>query len=382
MAKNSLRKLSDNELSYLKFGNLASPFFAVFLELKPKGNQKLSSSVINNAFRRTIDLYDELNTRASKNRFINQKNTAQLKTIVHDFDGYNFEDVLKELPGTEPVQLYFLNQQFLIFRFNHAHIDGGGSFLFIDSFLEYLAGKLPSNNTNSYISDIDFVKDLTKVDQKRGLSFKNKLMTKPAALEGRIYYKRLTIEQRTSFLLSKIITVTNNYFSNEKTTYLLPTNIRRLRPAISSVSNLTEILYLECNKDDSWLDISKKIHKKISQNDNLNIKNIDYGIIMDLPSTFYQQLVKISSFISRTTGRFLTAGSITTITHHFDAQLSPKFSISTAFMLPFYQPLLPYVINIIETKHKTEIIFCSNDNYIDPQTANDILNRIKEVASQ
>lgn len=381
MAKINLRKLSDNEISYLKFGNLASPFFLVFLELKLKKRQTLTIDSIDKVLQKTMDLYDELNIVASGKKFIFQKNTAKVTAVKNDFDGYNFEVLLGAFVGMEPVQLYFVNGRYLAFRFNHAYIDGGGALMFIDSFLDCMLGKKKKNKTNSYISDLDYIRKIDHVKHRRSLSFKNTLSIKPTRGNNNVYYKRLTIDKKIPFLLSKIIVAMNDYFKNGNLTYLLPTSIRKARPEIVSISNLTEILYLKCNKNDDWLTISRKIHNGISEGDNLNIKNVDYGLIMDLPASFYRGLIKISTSISRKTGRFLTAGNITSITHHFDKFDNPIFAVESVFLLPFYQPLVPYSINIMETKDKTEIVFCSNNNYINKDLANSILNRIGKLVS-
>lgn len=378
MKKYESRKLSDNELSYLYFEELASPYFEVFLEYS-SNNIELIRKKFNDAIVKTMKKYIELNNVIDNKKFIYKKIKIEIHSIDCEFDGYNFDSVFSRFSDELPIQLYNINNKFLAFRFNHAYIDGKGSLVFIDTFLSYLSNIIDNTQTNSYISDLDFIEGLPFVKHSRNISFNNKLSYKSLSKKNKVFYKRLTINKQIPFVLSKIITVMNSYYDNDKLTYLLPTNIRNLKPEIISVSNLTEILYLKCNKNDDWLTISKNIHNKLSKYDNLNVKNINYGILLKIKPFLYKLLVKLSVMIECTTNRFLTAGNLTSLIFYYDKYNTNQFKIESVFMLPFYQPLLPYAIAIIESKNKIDIIFCSNIRFIEEETADKIMNDIKNI---
>lgn len=380
MKKFKERKLSDNELSYLYFKELAVPFFEFFIEYNCSDAKKLKKN-IDSSINKTMKDFLELNSQIKNKKFVYYQNKVNLIELKCEFDGYNFEKICKcfynESDGN--IQLYNVNDKYLVFRFNHALVDGKGAILFINNFLKHLLNQKIDTYTNSYTSDIDFIKDLPKIKHKRKLSYSNVLKNKSKSKENIIYYQRITLNRKTPFILSKIIEVMSNYFKNDNLTFMVPTNISNLKENIITVSNLTVPLYLDCSNKDDWFKISKSIYNKISNNDNLNIKNIDYGLLLKLPSILYRSLVKISIFIETKFNRFLTSGSITSLSFYHNKYKAKDFEIKSAFILPFYQPLLPYVINILETETRTEVIFCSNRKYIDNETCKLITDDIKKL---
>lgn len=380
MKKFNERKLSDNELSYLYFENLAKPFFSFFIEYSCSSPDKIKKDIKKSINKTMID-FSELNSKVKNKKYIYYKNDISLLNIICDFDGYDFSSICKHLSDDKynSVQLYNVNDKYLVFRFNHAYIDGKGAILFINNFLSHLLNQKIDVYTNSYISDIDFIKDLPKVKHKRNLSYKNILKYKSSTKEDNVYYQRISLNKKIPFVLSKIIKIMNNYFKNDKLTYLIPTNIGILKPEVVTISNLTVPLYLNLDNNEDWFHISKNIYNKISKNDNLNIKNIDYGLLLKLPSIFYKSLTKISVFIETKFNRFLTSGSITNLLFNYNKYNTNRFTIKSIFLIPFYQPLLPFVISIVESEQNIEVVFCSNEKFIDKKTCQLIVKDIKNI---
>jgi hypothetical protein len=331
------------------------------------------------AFRNTMEHFDELNIMVHGKKYVYHQNSAIVKSVKCGFDGFNINKLLKLLKNTEPIQLFIVDGRFFVFKLGHGYIDGTGATMLIDTFLCYLCGKKVPVKTNSYIGDLEYIKGLKTCKDNRGVSFKNHLAIKSDSKTNKVYFKRIEIEKNVPFLMGKIMAMMSKYFSNDELTYMIPTNIRNYRPDIVSVSNLTEILYVNCKKDDNWLAISKKIHNGIANNENLNLKNIDYGLIMDAPSNVYRGLTRIAARIGYKNQRFLTAGSYTSITHHFEKYCSDKLTVTSAFMIPFFQPLLPYVVAIFEAKGKTNVVFGSNERYINSKTADKILKEVRNI---
>jgi len=161
---------------------------------------------------------------------------------------------------------------------------------------------------------------------------------------------------------------------------LIPTNIRHYNEKVITVSNLTEPLYFRCEKTDDWFTISKKMHKQLSDKDNLNLKNINYGSMINVPKKIFNTTIGISEWFQKKTNRFITAGSITNMgiidlsEYKFD-----NLKITGCFLVPLYQPLLPFSIEITENKNKTEIILVANNKFIKETDSQDIFKKIQKT---
>lgn len=286
------RKLSDNEYSYKLFEDVANPFFFVVFECEYIDLNSFKESI--NA---TLYYFKELQCYIKNREFIYKKQSINIETIDIPFNGYNFEN-LKFLynKSKKLLNIYHIKdihkKSVIIFKISHCLMDGKGFIIFLKALLEYQKNSKVYNYSDSFISDLDFIKNLPTKNEKRKLSYSNKLKIKSRYKKDKIYIKRLTINKNVPFILSKIISILNGYYSNESLTYLIPTNIRRYNEKISSVSNLTEPLYFRCEKDDDWFTISKKIHKQLSNRDNLNLKNINYGPMINVSKKFLIQCSK------------------------------------------------------------------------------------------
>ena len=376
MKKFNSRKLTDNELSYMYFQELANPYFEIFMECEEIHNIDFIEKSINQVLQHFI----ELNSEIVNKKYVYKKQNIQIKIIENNFDGYNFEALQGNLENNNSViQVYVINKKYILFRFNHSFIDGKGAFLFIRALMQNINRQMINIDTTCYIGDIDFVKELPQNKEKRDLFYNNELVKKSMNKSNENYYKRITINKNIPFALSKILVIMSKYFKNTNLTYLLPSDIRNFNKDIVSISNLVEPLYLRCKKDDSWIEISKKIYNDINTYKNINSKNMKYGIILKTHPIFFKILIKVSCAIQNLTNCFLTSGSITSIISNITECSSKDLVVKSVFVKPFYQPLLPFVIEIIEQKNKMEIIFVSNTNYIDFETANEILDDIKNL---
>lgn len=56
-----------------------------------------------------------------------------------------------------------------------------------------------------------------------------------------------------------------------------------------------------------------------------------------------------------------------------------KIKISSCYLIPFYQSLLPFSIEITEGKNKTEIIFVSNTKFIKEENVNDFFEQLRNL---
>ena len=380
MKKFNKRKLSDNEYSYKLFEDVANPFFFFFLECEYV-NLNLFEENIN----KVLYYFKELQCYIKKKEFLYKRQNIKIETISSSFNGYNFENLDFLYNKSERLlNIYHIKdiheRDVIVFKISHCLMDGKGFMVFLKSLLDFYRNNKVYQYSNSFISDLDFIKDLPTKNEKRKLSYSNKLNIKSPSNKDYVYIKRLSIDKNVPFILSKIINLLNTYYKNTSLTYLIPTNIRHYNEKVITVSNLTEPLYFRCEKTDDWFTISKKMHKQLSDKDNLNLKNINYGSMINVPKKIFNTIIGISEWFQKKTNRFITAGSITNMgiidlsEYKFD-----NLKITGCFLVPLYQPLLPFSIEITENKNKTEIILVANNKFIKETDSQDIFKKIQKT---
>ena len=58
---------------------------------------------------------------------------------------------------------------------------------------------------------------------------------------------------------------------------------------------------------------------------------------------------------------------------------SDKLKINRMFNIPFFQPLLPLIITIMENSNGIDIVFATNSNTISEKNVNKIMKQIEET---
>lgn len=380
MKKFNKRKLSDNEYSYKLFEDVANPFFFFFLEC-----EYVDLNLFEENINKVLYYFKELQCYIKKKEFLYKKQSIKIVTINKAFTGYNFENLDFLYNKSEKLlNIYHIKdihkRDVIVFKISHCLMDGKGFMVFLKSLLDFYRNNKVYQYSNCFISDLDFIKDLPTKNEKRKLSYSNKLKIKSDIKKDKIYIKRLTINRNIPFILSKIINILNDYYINTSLTYLIPTNIRHYNETVITVSNLTEPLYLRCEKTDDWFTISKKMHKQLTERDNLNLKNINYGSIINVNKKIFNIAIRISEWFQKRVNRFITAGSITNmgIIDLSDYMLD-EIKINGCFLVPLYQPLLPLSIEITENKNKTEIVLVSNNKFIMEENVNDFFDKLINI---
>ena len=213
---------------------------------------------------------------------------------------------------------------------------------------------------------------------KENLGYKNKIIKlHDNSKKERLIVKRLKINKKANAILPKIISVLNNYYTNNNLTYLIPTSIRTKDDKEIQISNLTLPLYLQISKNDSWNEIYIKMYKALKEKKNLNLSNIKYGLLVRQKSKSFKAMIKISKFIQKKTRRYFTCGSITNLgIINSQNYKCDKMKFNSLFCIPFYQPLLPLVVTIVENVESIEILLVTRSNIISEVDVNEILEQI------
>lgn len=376
MERFNSRKLSDNEYSYQLMNEVSDPSFYYIIEFK-----KLDIRYLERKLNSFFKNYIELNCEINKKRYTYKETTINFIKLITNYETnyFTFIDEIKKTNNKELFQVYYSGFN-VIFRINHSLMDGKGFTLFINEFFQSITTDKKCIQTDSYISDLDFIKGLQPIKEKRNLKYSNKLGNLSFGKNDNILIRKMTINHNMNFVMQRIISILSSFFENDNLTYIIPSSIRNYRDDIITFSNLSEPLYFRCKKTDNWLELAKKMKIQQEGKENLNIKNINYGGIINVNKKIFNLVVKASEkyqFISR---RFLTAGSITNIgVVDLKKYSNDKIIISNNYMIPLYQPLLPYSIMINEMNNRIEIVLITNEKFINDNGINEMFNKINEM---
>ena len=267
----------------------------------------------------------------------------------------------------------------MLFKFNHSYVDGQGA-LYIIRLLISILNKTEIDGNIDYISDLEYATQIGTTKFKEHLNYNNKIKKLSDDSENQLIIKRVKIDKNSNAILPKIIKVLTSYYTNDNQTFLIPTSIRKREENKIYISNLSLPLYLKINKNDEWNDIYLKIYKGINEKKNLNIYNIKYGMLLKVNNNIFKIMIKMSNFIQRKTRKYFTCGSITNMgIINLKNYSSDKIKINRMFNIPFFQPLLPLSITIMESANGIDIVFVANSSVINEKNVENILNEIKEI---
>ena len=377
------RKLSDNELTYIKFNNITNNYFQIVIECE---KDSIIVNDIENAVKNICNYSEYLNLIIKKNKFYFTKRELKLNIIegITDFDGFNIDklELFNKKLSNDFVDIYYfksITNDYLLFKFNHSYVDGQGA-LYIIRLLISLLNKTEIDGNIDYISDLEYATQIGTTKFKEHLNYNNKIKKLGSNTENQLIIKRMKIDKNSNAILPKIIKVLTSYYTNDNQTFLIPTSIRKREENKIYISNLSLPLYLKINKNDEWNDIYLKIYKGINEKKNLNIYNIKYGMLLKVNNNIFKIMIKMSNFVQKKTRKYFTCGSITNMgIINLKNYSSDKIKINRMFNIPFFQPLLPLSITIMESANGIDIVFVANSSVINEKNVENILNKIKEI---
>ncbi len=376
------RKLSDNEISYMKFRNINGNFFQILFECEKNGINVIE---INKALKKLFNISKYLNLFIHNKEFVFDKRQIEVKCIEDtlNFNGYNFNTMdIFVMPLIDDLMDVYMfrgtKNDYLLFRFNHSYVDGQGALCIIKALISILNNK-SVNYEISFESDYEYAMKKGIIKFSENLWYRNKINDlKVKSKDKGMYFKRIQINANVNAILSKVISIINSFYENDKLTYLIPTNIRNKEEQLINISNLTLPLYLNLDKSDSWNDIYMKMYQGVKDKRNLNLLNIKHAFVNKVNYSVFNRLIKVSKAIQIRKKRFFTAGCITNLgiidKKNYECD---KIKWKSVIDIPFYQPLFPFAIAIVENVDGIEIALVSDKEIINEQKANEILAKIK-----
>jgi hypothetical protein len=312
------------------------------------------------------------------------------------FDSHQFTDSAKAReiftkpmdPRRGPTSEIFMirhrtNQIYLVFRVFHGTMDGQGILIWIDNIFRALRGE-ELVVAHSKLTDLDLIRrhQYHHKIERPSFSYQPRFRTSWPNRTN-LYWQRLQVPGQFFGCTAKVAKELSALFHGDHFQILIPSNIRRLEKGLISTGNLSLPLYVEFQKDDDWLAISRKIFAAIKRGDDLSLPSADFGILNRLPSLLIQWFLRLAVFRQTLTQRYLNCATITNLgSIHLGAFSTAKLQATTLISLPTHQPLVPLSIAIAEHKQATEIVIGSYQEVLPQHLAKKLLIQFGRALQQ
>ena len=372
---NKTRPLSDNERAYRLFEKFYPPVIQFVLQYPSRIKEdQLSTSI--GVLRKQVK---ELRLQIGENYFYEKDYPLTIETINSPtFTGYNWDELdcwKQSILFIKPIEIFLIHgktDDFLFFRVHHSLMDGMGLLQFVKAVFNHVNGKslaLP----NCFVSDQNFIKKFIRRKREFSFWFNQKLRQNGKDWVGFIC-RRLYSQNISHGLLYKICCVLQECYSNSPVRFCIPSSVRFLEPNLRSWGNLTLPLYIDVTEQEIWSDVYKKIFQCHTERQMCSKQNVRYPFL-HLPVWLVRGILKSLQNFQQKSGRFLTAGMITSVgrVNLMDYVLGECIPVS-AFIIPLYQPLFPLSICLTEQGKNCEILLCT-DLKVFPE---DLLHQVME----
>ncbi len=283
---------------------------------------------------------------------------------------------------TSEVVILQLNPMIIVFRVFHGTMDGKGVLLWINNIFKALRGEMlvPIEGKET---DLSFLKLQKNHSQKNKLTFDVQNLEQRFSIKNyKVWRQRLTIPGRPTCLVAKIAEIITTCGTSHNNRFLVPVNIRRHQKNHLTNANLTLPIFLETTKDDSWSEIHKNLLTGLQNNQEMNLKSADLGLLTKMPGFLLNWGIRALHAWQNISNKHVIGAVISDLgTVDLDALTTDDFQAKTLYSLTVQQPFAPFTVAIASNKHVTEIMVSCYENKLLIDHANQLLKAIKESIS-
>ncbi len=388
--ENIFRKASPNERMYIEAQKNFSP---LNIQILFEGEGDIDKSILINAVNKASDACTNSRLIYSKGKWIDSSKYPEVH-VVHNknFDGFNFEVLeldkrVLDITDKPAIEVIIIKGKIngILFRIFHGLMDGKGALLFIENVFNVLNNKEVEVIDSSY-SDLTFLKTL---DYKK---FKSLGFPKLKILGNELKHlnyrkvntKRIRIEGNYSSLVSKIIKVFTDSFTDKNSLFMIPVDLRKKDKTLLNASNLVLPIFLETKKGESYKTINERFIKKIINDDYLNINNADLGLINYMPASILNLTLKLYNALCKKLNVHSTSGTISYVGNYDLNDYSyESFKCTSFYSIPLCTPFSPVALVSYSNNHATEISISYYDGVISEskmiEISENIIDEVKEI---
>lgn len=382
-AEKYCRKLSDNEQLYIYMQEIYSSF-AINLVVEGKG--EIDPTALQAAVEKASDACPGARLLQSGRIWIDSGRSPPVHLLNDsDFNGKNFSKIERleqkmdpENGPTSEVLILQLNPMILVFRVFHGTMDGKGVMLWINNIFRALRGD-PLILVKENESDLEFIKHHKHYSRKNSLHLSTQTLEKQnSAKNYKIWRQRLTLPGRSSCLVAKVAEIITTCGVSNTNQFLVPVDIRRHQKNYLSNANLTLPIFLETTKDETWTEIHKKLLIGLQNNQEMNLRSADLGLISRIPQFLFKWGMRAFLAYQNMINKQIIGGVISDLGFiDLDALTTDNFQAQTLYSLTVQQPLAPFTVAIASNKNNTEIMISCYENEKLISQAKNILKKIK-----
>lgn len=373
-----IRSISDGELMFCDVQELINSYtIQVLLEYTGNITLKEIESTINDVVK------DNPGTNVLKNK--NNWCLSNEKIIVKQLSFNSKENLLNEDFFNETVdftkrsiELYLLkvkNAKYLVFKFFHGVVDGKGSLLIIQNFLNRLCG-LDIISYKNDVTDKEFISNFDYYNEKESLKPKYRLKNINKIDSYKLEWHVITIDKYIPNIVAKIAKVIQRYFDNDNVKFMIPVDLRNYDRETKRIGNLILPIYLDVSEDEDINKVAGKLLLSLKNKKELNMNNAKGYNYHIYPEIVRKPVIKMFFNYLRNKNKFFV-GAIISHLGRINLNSSKKIEIKNIISLPNHQPLTPFSIVITEYKNKTNIAICTYKNEIPKEILNKIINDIE-----
>lgn len=374
------RKISSVEYLYLACKNIFAPFaIQMVIEFDGVIDSQQLGQAMDVASKSHPGCRLQLNRRFFPTKWIDSLKTPTFKIIntlenfeilnAHELNSFSDEHTYCD------VLIFSGKTNYAVFRSFHGVMDAHGLFIWAKAVLKAY-GRQESPATNSNLNDQQFIRKTMNHVERPLLKPTYTSPLGPASSQQLHAVRiRKTILKSTPAALAKIAFAITQ-MNLQKNRFMIPVNLRLANRSLISTGNLSNPIFLDVNKNESWSDVQDRIVQKLINNEQFQTSSYE-KLIAFIPLTILRFLVKLLEKNLRTKNQFLATAILSNMGRIDLSDFSTgPIQAKTVFFIPVDSPGTPLGIIITETKSSCEIVASAPACYGDQNRLNNLIETI------
>ncbi|NMO57727.1 hypothetical protein HH310_42015 [Actinoplanes sp. TBRC 11911] len=251
----------------------------------------------------------------------------------------------------------------VVFRIDHSVMDARGTFLWVDNVFRALRGERPEPAA-SVLTESTLLDELgpRRVRTHPAMSWSSPLTDAGAAAPtGRFGWIRRTLPGRFPGFVARLSVAVARVIGNPAR-IMVPVDLRRHAPHVSSTANLSLPLFLDVEAGESWRRAHRRLLLKMARREELALGMAE-RVAGRLPLPLARAGLRAVDRYSLRQGRYICSALIS---HPGRVNLSgfssPSFGATSVHWLPTHAPFVPLSFVVTETAEVTEVVMSHSES--------------------
>ncbi|MCP2330596.1 non-ribosomal peptide synthetase [Actinoalloteichus caeruleus] len=269
----------------------------------------------------------------------------------------------------------------VVFRADHAALDGKGVLVWVEDVFRVLRGERP-RGASSELTEADVIAGAPPPSGTAlvsDLEWPSALGAAPPHRTG-LFWRRRTVDGAHPALVAKIASALTRYVGRPVGRFMVPVDLRRHAPDIRSTGNLITNLLYEASAEDDWHTAHERLLTLLAGNVDL-LSGVDPSLSRVPLETARPRIAALDGFSARS-NRYPALAMLSHLGRIDLAELSTDtFHATTLYPLPSSGPIGPPELNFVECGGRTEITIGWHDSPGTARRAEELLDVLADVLS-